>query len=1727
MVGSDSAGSVRRFLITIGTSRYGRLDESAYLPHVERDLRVVAELFGRYGYAPAIPGLGAYATAQHVKNALGNWCQDVAIGPTDIVVLYFAGHGITADRHYLLCWDSDDRNLAASALPTEDLIRVLLAGGIRNLLLILDTCYAGAGGADAAVVALRHLGRHLPHGDADAALWFMSSARARDEAGDGSFVAALPTAISAVTGQSGQRQRYLDLHHLVREINADMARSGTGQRAEIVFSRSVDVAPFLPNAMYFPRLPPEGTDLETQRLAAKRDLTEHFGPRSRGVDFESEQGMYFSGRTAVLRRLVAWLATPGGDGRGRVVTGRPGCGKSSVLSRVVVLSDLAYRRGLDLSDADPGTLVPEGIVDVAVHARHKRLDDLVARMAADLKVAADGPGELLREISRRARDGIKTVIVVDALDEAGSGTASDTGARGEPSRIARELLRPLSDIRGVHLLVGTRWEQVRNLGHAVEVLDLDAAELTSEVDVAAYATRMLLAPDEPDLPTPYRGRAELAGTVGAAVARRAAGVYLVARMTARGLRRADEPVDVTVPGWDAKLPSEIGEAFEDYLDRFGADGARVRRLLAPLAFAEGKGLPRDLWPALATAITALACTEEDIEWLRAVAGDYIAEVTEKGRSVFRLYHQTLAEHLRSAQPWPATEVQSRIVAALADSVPGRRTGTPSWFEAHPYVLAHLATHAAAAGCVDGLVRDPGFLLAADQLALLRALEATSGDRERRIRAAFEQVAHRVAEGGLGERAAYLQLSARRCDAVEFADDIDQLRLPMPWSARWAEWSRTGAHRRLLGHTAPVTTVVTGKLDGREIAVSGDNKGSVQVWDLITHKPIGPPLVLGSEDAGVTAIALAEVDDYAVALLGYADGAVRVCDVSTVREHGPPLLGHTNAVTSIAVGGGDAPVVLTGSRDGSLRVWGLRHRRQVGEPITGHRTTINAVALDIVADKTLALTAGDDGEVRVWDLRRREQVGALTGHTGAINAVALGWSEDRVIAASASNDATIVLWDLAIREQLGEPIPAHERGVRAIALGRVDGRTVAVSGGADGLVRLWDVRGRQQIDQPLTGHTDWVSAVCLGAVGERPVAVTGSEDQSVRVWNLAADRPSGGHVKAITVICMDPTAQPPRLVSGSADGTVRLWNVIDRDTPCSVLAGHDGEVTAVTAGRIPGSAVVATGDQRGTVRVWNADRLDDPPVMLPGHTNRVTALHLVQTRDAYLLASGGADGTVALWDLPSASRSGAVLAGHNADVDMLTTCALDGEPAIIAVSRDGYVSLWSLATREPIRLRVPSGDRRIVAVTGLTGRPVTLCQTHGNNLVGWDVLRDEPATAEMVGHTGFVHAATVGRLGGRVVAVTGGNDRSARIWDLTTGTPVTPPLLGHQSPVDAVALGDVDGRPVAVTGDQSGLGTVRLWDASSGEQLGEPVIGHVPDVAAIDVVAGAAGPWLVTGGDDGTVRVRSALVGGETTTRLVGHQRPITAIRSVAVDGRALLASASYDKIIRVWDLDERRELRQLFDPSPDPWSSVQGLAFAIRAGRPVVISGSETGVARVWDVDSGALVGELAGHTARIWSIDVADCDDIGLIATGAGDSTVRLWRLDDLTAVGAPLGGHRGDVDAVAFVELDGRPTVVSGDDGGVLRCWDARTGQARSDSPFTAHPSYITCLRTGTIGDVAILAASSVDGLIRLWRLADHRLLVELNMETTVRDMALSPDGLLCIGTSSGVATIRVHAR
>jgi len=144
----------------------------------------------------------------------------------------------------------------------------------------------------------------------------------------------------------------------------------------------------------------------------------------------------------------------------------------------------------------------------------------------------------------------------------------------------------------------------------------------------------------------------------------------------------------------------------------------------------------------------------------------------------------------------------------------------------------------------------------------------------------------------------------------------------------------------------------------------------------------------------------------------------------------------------------------------------------------------------------------------------------------------------------------------------------------------------------------------------------------------------------------------------------------------------------------------------------------------------------------------------------------------------------------------------------------------------------------------------------------------------------------------------------------------------------------------------------------------------------------------------------------------------------------LLASASYDMTVRLWDVETKRELTELKGHSN--W--VQSVTFSPDGKR--IASGGKDKNVRLWDVESQQPITELKGHGDAIRS--VAFSPDGRLLASGSEDYTVRLWDVEGQQGLGE-LKGHTNGVRGVDFYP-DGSLLVSGGLDFAVF-LWSRKT--------------------------------------------------------------------------------------
>jgi WD40 repeat protein len=1674
------AVGANRFLLTCAVTNY-KHNPDWDREELRKDVaRMVALFCGdflpdecRYTHADV---LGESPTSVELRDRLRHFCMSDDRHPDDYVVVYLTGHGEILDdgSYVLLTNDTSPSDLLNRTVPAGDIVKMVLANThVRRLLLLLDTCYSGQGGEAMMQEALRRIDdpAKRSHGQArtseGAGVVVVAAARPHEQALPGTFTNCLDRAARSLAA-AGNSPPTLRVGALIAAVNSDPDKPASQTSVWHQIAMTGDEPSFVPNPRYRARLidvdllEQERARYTEQRVAHLRD---RFLPATK----------WFTGRHASLAAVARWLDNPVASSRTLVVTGNAGSGKTALLGLLAALSDQDRAPSVPRDGFPAGLKIAEGAINEAIYASTMTTGQVRDRIAAAAGLHADTTQELIDGLSR---DNTALLVLIDALDEA-----------ADPPGMISGLLSPLIRQRPgyLRLLLGTRSHLLSasllgkpETGDYLSI-DLDSAQYADPASSASYIRRILLSDDPLDSTYQPSGlyRAAPAAVLEAvteAISEAAGASFLVARITATTEATATRLPDPRNSAWRRALPRHAGEAMQrDLRLRLGEEAGKAGRLLLPLAYAQGSGLPWEgIWPRLANTLSpGHGYGNEDLIWLRRAAGSYAVEGVENGRSVYRLYHQALSEHLREGRD--ETGDQAAIAHALAAQVPPGLAGQLDWFSdsTHPYTLAHLATHASRGRCLDPFLDDPGYLLAASRPQLYAAFPSAISDQAKRHANVYRRAAHHLDVKPRQEWASYLELAAR-CNGAPLLADTINLYFPRSWSACWASW-----------------------------------------------RPGVTPLYTATGHAGpVNAIAVVQLRDGPVAVSGGADGSVRIWDLETGFLVGRPITGHTAAVRAVAVTKLQGrPVAISVGDDRSVRVWDLESGEAVGKPLTS-RAAVHTVAVTQLRGRMVAVLGSDDGSVSARDLETGEHLISPTasvehglrlfngvtiegrtplvhfvGHTDAVRAMAVADFRGRPIVASTSRGRArseygyiystaksrrVSMWDLETRELIYKRMSSRtttaeawaEYGeVLAIAVAEWQDGQLVLFGCADGSVRVWDLNTGEAAMEPFEGHAAAVLAVAVGELHGRAVVITGSRDRSVRVWDLASGAAIGepfisqAEVRAVAATELQGR---PVVVSGSGDGSVQVWDLASGVRPQEPFTGNSSVVRVVAATELQGRPVVVSGSHDGSARVWDLATGFGVGRPFTGHTAAVLAIAVADLQRRRVIISGSDDGSVRVWDPVTGIEVGKPFVvgkpfiGRTATL-ALTVAELHGRPVAVSASRDGSLQVWDLATGVEV------------------GGPFT-------------------------GHSAGVLALTVAELRGRPVILSAGRDGSVRVWDLATGVEIRKPSTGHTSEVLAVAAAELHGRWVVISGgaDRS----VRVWDLVTGDEVRKPFTGHTAAVLAVTVAELDGRAMVVSGSADRSVRVWDLASDGTTPRELArGHTEWVRAVAKTEMYGRTVVVFVSDDNSLRARDLATGAAAVEAFTRHT---GEVLALAVGKLRGRKVIVSGSADCSIRVWDAATGALVGEpITGHTSAIRTVKVAELGGRPVVVSGSADRSVRVWDLASGSAVGNPITGHSGSVRALSVAKLHERLVVVSGGDDGGVRVSDLETG-APVREPLVGHSDPVNALAVAYVHGKPMVASGSVDRSILIWDLETGRCSqVIKNLNGPVIDIALGSDG------------------
>jgi hypothetical protein len=228
----------------------------------------------------------------------------------------------------------------------------------------------------------------------------------------------------------------------------------------------------------------------------------------------------------------------------------------------------------------------------------------------------------------------------------------------------------------------------------------------------------------------------------------------------------------------------------------------------------------------------------------------------------------------------------------------------------------------------------------------------------------------------------------------------------------------------------------------------------------------------------------------------------------------------------------------------------------------------------------------------------------------------------------------------------------------------------------------------------------------------------------------------------------------------------------------------------------------------------------------------------------------------------------------------------------------------------------------------------------------------------------------------------------------------------------------------------------------------------------------------------------------------GHTGSVLAL-AVLPNGK--LASGSYDRTIRIWDIATQRCESTLRGHD----SSVYSLAV-LPHGK--LASGSYDKTIRIWNISSRQCEMVLRGHDGCVCALVQLPN---GMLASGSWDKTVRVWDLMTQDCKYA-LQGHDGFVRALVVLPHN---KLASGSNDKSIRIWDLNT--QRCDVILTGHSSSVLTI---TLLAGGRLASGSTDGDIRVWNLLTQQCELTLTGPSMVWSLTPLPNNRLASGSRDG---------
>lgn len=694
--------------------------------------------------------------------------------------------------------------------------------------------------------------------------------------------------------------------------------------------------------------------------------------------------------------------------------------------------------------------------------------------------------------------------------------------------------------------------------------------------------------------------------------------------------------------------------------------------------------------------------------------------------------------------------------------------------------------------------------------------------------------------------------------------------------------------------------------------------------------------------------------------------------------------HNKHVVSDCAGEPNGKSFLTVGWDCSAKIWNSADGELLGE-LRGHPRPINCIAFDPAGDRVA--TGCWDSCIRIFNTVSRTRIAVLRGHQSSVRTVS--YSSNSVYIGSASIDGEVKLWNSRTGSQVAN-LKGHNMPVNSLAFS--PSSQFLVTGSTDRRCKVWSGSVGKQIQVIENPNSVGITSVCFFQKTGEFVAA-GFHSGEVKIYETANGAVVfSERVHDAFVARLKFSGCGSYLISTANDGTGRIISFAKNTKSVVVgelaLAGNQAK-SPVNALAINENNAIITGSESSILAVY--DNL---------HT--ITDSFDEQFTDEYLDTNGynRPKKQTVMKLVPNVT----VPSGHKSPI---TACAFnqDGDK-FASVAKNASIIVWSLshinsALTELLRINEAHADW-ITDVQWSNTADFLLTASNDFTLKIWNASNGKE-TSELKGHGANINACAYQYGCAASVCF----DGSVKIWS-NKGNEITT-LYGHQGRVNACDLF------VKVKNTQEMESKEESKEESDDENeemmslfdWGEKVDGEEwkrehkkKKIDKHEIVVEHV--FLVTVSDDATIRVWKPIESDYLTSLEKHNDR----INSVALSKQGMLATASSDSSVNVWNMKELFEQvnsGKFVHKSVASKRNHMSEVSSVCVSRQFVFSSSLDGVLMLWELERDTndrvkdiqFISEVQAHESTINKICLLDDGEDGaIVATCGNDKKIKVWRI-------------------------------------------------------------------------------------------------------------------------------------